>query len=398
MKLLFPVTNRVHEARQKLLLDELSKSFEIHICNYGEKDMSMTELAVDISAKFKDALEKIKPDVALIRGDRFEQLPLAMLCVYAGVPIVHLEAGDLSGVIDNKVRYAISHLADLHFATNSESEDRLLRMGFEKVYNYGSLDVEYALECSQTLKIAPGEEYLLVLYHEIPGEDRHELDQALDNVRIRKIDIKGNSDYKQGQGEEYPPQEFIGLLKNALCVIGNSSAGIKECSILGTPVVNIGSRQKNRLKTPNVLDIECMAEGIHQAIKYQLNVGHYEPSGVYYQPDTSKRIAQEIINFTKAYQMRDNYSYMSPLDKTHKELDKEKTEAIEKLNKEMADKFVRFQLDNNVRAIIINPFAQDVIVAMVMDHAKLMWREMESEEKEAIQRELAKKQGIELPQ
>src|SRR3990167_3027983 len=141
-RILFPYTNRTH-ARNQLLLNLLKEDFDVHITTYGEKDMPMANVAVDITNKFKKALE-IKPDLVLIRGDRFELLPVAMLCAYSGFKMAQIEAGDLSGVIDNKVRYAISHLSDYHFNTNEASEARLSMMGFPNVYNCGSLDVEYA--------------------------------------------------------------------------------------------------------------------------------------------------------------------------------------------------------------------------------------------------------------
>ena len=136
-KILFPATNRNHLARQQILLNKLKEYFEVHICTYGEKNMFMNDIAVDMTVKFKKALNAIQPDLVLIRGDRFELLPIAMLSAYSEIKLAQIEAGDLSGAIDNKVRYAISHLSDIHFTTNSESEERLKNMGFNQVYNVG---------------------------------------------------------------------------------------------------------------------------------------------------------------------------------------------------------------------------------------------------------------------
>src|SRR3990167_6386936 len=136
-KILFPCTSKIHWQRNQLLLNELTKNFDVHIGEYGQKDMGMSEIAVDITGKFQKALDVIKPDLVLIRADRFELLPCAMLSTYGGYKVAQIESGDLSGVIDNKVRFAISHLADYHFATNTESELRLRVMGFKHVYNHG---------------------------------------------------------------------------------------------------------------------------------------------------------------------------------------------------------------------------------------------------------------------
>lgn len=299
-KILFPSFNRVHLSRQKLLLDELSRNFQICITTYSEKELKMSEVAVDIAGKFQKALDTIKPDIALLRGDRFEMLIPATLCAYSGIPIAHIEGFDLSGVIDQKVRYAISYLSDYHFVTNEGSYNRAKSLGFENVWNFGSLDVEFALKCSQTLKTAPKCEkpYIVVLYHEIPGEDAGNVKNGVgrflkDEQNMKIVGIRGNSDYRASVGEEYSPEDFINLLEHASVVVGNSSAGIKEAPALGCGVVNIGSRQANRLKPENVIDCRCDELDIYQAIKYQMGRS-FMRSTLYYQPLTSKRICDKI--------------------------------------------------------------------------------------------------------
>ena len=91
-----------------------------------------------------------------------------------------------------------------------------------------------------------------------------------------------------------PPEQFIGLLKKSACLVGNSSAGIKECSYLGVPVVNIGTRQNGRMRAKNVVDVEYNKSAIKQAIKKQLAHGSYKKSEIYYKEGTSKKIAQAL--------------------------------------------------------------------------------------------------------
>jgi UDP-N-acetylglucosamine 2-epimerase len=87
-----------------------------------------------------------------------------------------------------------------------------------------------------------------------------------------------------------PAEDFVSLLRQAACVVGNSSAGIKECSFLGTPVVNIGGRQQGRLTAEHVLNVGYDATAIREAIAAQLAHGRYAPSSIYYRPDTSDRM------------------------------------------------------------------------------------------------------------
>ncbi len=298
MRILFPTFNRVHEARQKLLLDELSKDFKVCITTYGEKNMDMAKVSVDIAGKFQNALDKIKPDIALLRGDRYEMLIPATLCAYNKIPIAHIEGFDLSGEIDNRVRYAISFLSDYHFVTNEESYRRALSMGFKNVWNFGSLDVEYALKAPKQ-PIERTKPYIMVLYHPVENEDVLELYKALEDfIDYDIVGIKSNKDSGQSTyKEEYSPEEFINLLRGAECLVGNSSAGIKEAPALGIPVVNIGERQANRLRPKSVKDCKCEEDDIKYSIRYQLEHS-YEPAREYYQKDTSKRISSIIKSFT----------------------------------------------------------------------------------------------------
>jgi len=306
MKIAFISSNRCHQ-RQKLLLDELRKHFEVVIGNAEIEEGNMGQIASAMTSATYSFLKHHKPDLVLVRGDRSEQLSVAMMAAYMNTPIAHLEGFDLSGVIDNKVRYAISYLSDFHFVTNSESYKRAKSMNFEKVWDFGSLDVEYAISVAdRSPKIAPGSEeapkvdkYLMVLYHPILNEDKGQVYKALESFSDYKIiGVKSNKDYgDQTYIEEYSPEEFIRLLKGASCLVGNSSAGIKEAPALGVNVCNIGERQANRLKPENVRNCKCEKEDIEYAINYQLN-HKLEPSTLYYKPDTSKKIAEVIRRLT----------------------------------------------------------------------------------------------------
>ena len=103
-----------------------------------------------------------------------------------------------------------------------------------------------------------------------------------------------------------PAEEFIGLLKKSLCLVGNSSSGIKECSYLGVPVVNIGSRQDGRMRAKNVMDTDYDKQHIKLAIERQIRRGRYEPSNIYFQKDTSRKIAQ-VLARTNLYTQKKFY-------------------------------------------------------------------------------------------
>ena len=100
------------------------------------------------------------------------------------------------------------------------------------------------------------------------------------------------------------PEDFISLLSRAAVLVGNSSAGIKEGAYLGTPVVNIGSRQMGRLRAPNVCDAKPRARDIEKAIRKQLSHGRYASSKIYYRPDTSRRITDLLVKNSGYYQKK----------------------------------------------------------------------------------------------
>lgn len=284
------------------MLEELKKYFEVFEVEYTPLGKDMAEKADSTSSFFLGKFRQIEPDLLLARADRFEVLPIAMLAAYLGIPIVHIEGGDLSSVIDGKVRHSISHLADYHFPTNQDAHERLVRMGIsvDRIWNYGSLDVEFAL--SVRFKKITGKRYILVAYHPIPGEDPEELEKALkqfslgryESPRYEIVRTASNSDYGRKYGaEEYLPEDYINLVANASCCVGNSSSFFKEASVLEVGVVNIGTRQEGRLRTSNILDVPCKGLKIARGIEHQLRE-HYFRDNTYYQPDTSKKIAKKI--------------------------------------------------------------------------------------------------------
>lgn len=294
-KVLFPATNRVHLARQKLLFNELKKHFDLQIVEHEPVGNNMAEKALHTHGFFLRQLTQSDPDLVIIRADRFEMLPIAMVASYMNIPIVHIEGGDLSSVIDGKVRHAIAHLSDYHFPTNEDARQRLIRMGIpeDRIWNFGSLDVELATKVEP--KRLKENSYILVAYHPIPDEDPEEIENALKQLSDYKVvRVASNSDYGRSYGaENYSPEDYINLVRYASCCVGNSSSFFKEASVFGTPVVNVGTRQAGRLRTGNIVDAPCEWAPIARAIQYQVGNLH-EPDATYYRTDTAKHIARKL--------------------------------------------------------------------------------------------------------
>lgn len=297
-KILFPATSPIHIARNQLLLKELEKNFEVCVAVYTEKDMKMDEIACDITPKFKQALDKIKPDAVLARGDRAEILPTVMLAFYQGIKIIHIEGGAVTGdgIFDSRVRHAITKLSDIHLVTDEEARRNVILMGEnpDNVFNVGSFDVSYANQV-KTHRLFD-EDYVLVLHHAIPNEGSEIVFNAVKQAtNLKIVGARGNTDYKKSIiNEEYSSEDFISLLKYAKCFVSNSSASCKEASILGVPVCLTGRRQNGRLVGHNVIRVPHNLEEIHNVTKYQIEHGSYPPDYIYYKPN-SEQVACEIL-------------------------------------------------------------------------------------------------------
>ena len=360
--------SRIHYARQKRLLELLKKSSKVDLQlvvggsvlleKYGERflpaiqdagftvnetlfniidggsHVSMAKTAGLTALEFANTLYKLNPDVVLIRGDRFEQLALAMAAAYLNKTIAHIEGGDVSGTIDESVRHAITKLSHIHFVTNEDAKRRVIQMGENPrlIFNIGSPDVEFAALVDNKIdgsavnktgtgsKIDVNKPFLIVMQHPVTTEkyNRRNLEitlDAVDSLGLPAVIFWPNSDagtaemakairFYRERGKfknknlrfvtDLLPEDFIGLLRRAGVLVGNSSAGIKESSYLGTPVVNIGTRQSNRLRGQNVVDVGYNSAEIKKVISQQLKHGRYPQSKLYYRPSASQKIVEVL--------------------------------------------------------------------------------------------------------
>ncbi len=296
----------------------------------GGNHVAMAKTACLTALEFTNGLHTLDPDIVVICGDRFEQLAIAMTAAYLNFTIAHIEGGDVSGSIDESVRHAITKLAHVHFVTNDEAFRRVLAMGEDPryVFNTGSLDVELASRVGDAISservnsygvghaIDVNRPFVMVIQHPVTtehGQREHLLAtlRAVAALNVQAIwfwpnpdagteEMAGSLRHVREEHTELtaqmrfitnvPADEFVALLRRASCVVGNSSAGIKECSFLGTPVVNIGPRQQGRLAADHVRHVGYDAAAIRAAVEQQMGHGPYPPSTLYYRPDTSDQI------------------------------------------------------------------------------------------------------------
>ena len=281
-------------------------------------------------------MKDLKPDLILTIADRFETLPIATAASYMNIPIAHTQGGEQTGSIDESVRHATTKLSQIHFPSTLKSKQNLIKMGENKknVYLTGcpSLDLipKKIAEIDKNFfkkythvgnLINYKEPYIVILQHPVTTEYKDAKSQISETIEaIKKIDLQvvwlwpnvdaGSDDISKAIRtfrEDYNPKkiaffknfnptDFIKLIYNSKCFVGNSSSAIREGSFLGIPAVNIGSRQANREKSSNIIDVHYDATKILKAIKFQINHGKYKKSLLYGNRDAGKKISNIIKN------------------------------------------------------------------------------------------------------
>ncbi|QRR03242.1 UDP-N-acetylglucosamine 2-epimerase [Dyadobacter sandarakinus] len=272
---------------------------------------------------------RLAPDIVITIADRHETMATAIAASYLNIPLAHLQGGEVTGNIDDKVRNAITRLADVHFVATRQAKIRLVRSGEDqaKVHWVGcpAIDLAHQIVSNTDESIHDfkgihfpfaSERFLIVMQHAVTtefGEAHCQVKQTLEAVRQLNMPVLWfKPNYDPGHCDlsgmipssldddfgnclhimqDLSPQSFLRLLNQSACLIGNSSAGIREASFLGIPAVNIGSRQAGRERAHNVVDVDYQASVITKAASEQLKVGRYQPSYLYGNGNAASQIA-----------------------------------------------------------------------------------------------------------
>lgn len=258
---------------------------------------------------FADALERLKPDILVILGDRYEMLGVAAAASLAGIPIAHISGGEITlGAYDDAFRHAITKMSALHFVAHEEYRRRIIQMGEhpDSVFVVGPACADALLrlpipskeKLESDLGMILETPFLLVTYHPetrapIPSQDQiYELLAALDLLPSATLLFTGANADTDGRiinkriidfcaacpdrrlfVQSLGRIRFWQTLSLADAVVGNSSSGIIEAPFLGTPVINVGKRQEGRIRNRLVIDCPCERDAIETAIRQVLAYG-----------------------------------------------------------------------------------------------------------------------------
>lgn len=278
------------------------------------------------------AFEHLMPNIVVTVADRFETMSTAIAATYMNIPLVHIQGGEVSGNLDDRVRHAITQMSDYHFVSTAQSMKRVIRMGQnpKTVFNFGcpAMDVLINEEMSINNNIMAGyngvgdtidweKPYVLMVQHPVTtsyGDGLLQITESLEALHKLKGYQRvvlwpnpdaGSDDISKGirmfresgraDGFEFyknfSPDDYARVLANASCAVGNSSSFIREGSFLGTPVIIIGDRQKGREHGKNIMFSSYNRVDILAKIQKQIENGPYDSDNIFGRGDAGERIA-----------------------------------------------------------------------------------------------------------
>jgi len=315
--------------------NQLDVARTIHFVIEGETLLTMSKSAGLAVTEFSSAFHDLKPDVVVVIADRFECLPIAMTAAYLNIPVAHIEGGEVSGSIDESIRHAITKLSHVHFAASCEAAKRIERMGEDPtvIFPVGSTSIDVIRQLDLVdldpvrryqrefgmgamIDLQPGQ-FLVLIQHPVTTEYEENLKNiretiaALEDMRLPTVWVMPNMDagsdginkgirvFRETRKPDYVhffkslPIELYGpLLANTACILGNSSSGIRESAFLGTPSVNIGSRQTGRARGQNVMDVGYDRKEIVDTVRRQMAHGPYPADHMYGDGYASSKIVE----------------------------------------------------------------------------------------------------------
>jgi UDP-hydrolysing UDP-N-acetyl-D-glucosamine 2-epimerase len=321
--------------------DGFKPDYTFHNIIEGENPTTMAKSTGLGTIEMAMILDNLKPDVLVVVGDRFEVMAATIAAAYMNITVAHTMGGEVTGTIDESIRHAITKFAHIHFPANEDARQRIIRMGEDpaSVFNVGCPRIDLVAEelakdsYVELKELFPrfggvGKEFdlrkpfLLVSQHPVTtefGSNRSQIEAtlaALERLKMPTIMLWPNADagsddiskgirtHREKHRPEWlhvfknlPTHIYIHLMNTTACLVGNSSSGIREGVFIGTPVVNIGTRQNRRMRSDNVLDVDYGAEAIYAGIRRQLETGKRPRDHMYGEGIAGAKIAEVLAGF-----------------------------------------------------------------------------------------------------
>lgn len=315
--------------------DGFTPQARVHMLVEGETPVTMAKSTGLGLIELPTVFDRLQPDVVLTVGDRFETMATALAASYMNIALAHTMGGEVSGNIDENIRHAVTKFAHIHFPACEDAQERIVRLGEDPktVHLAGcprmDLVAEYLADGEaprpELFREGVGhdfdwdEPFLMISQHPVTteyGDGERQVAETLGAAERTGMPTvvfwpnpdAGSDDVARGVRKfrerhpdlpihffkNIPVRDYVHLMSRTACLIGNSSSGIREGAFIGTPVVNVGSRQEGRQRGKNVIDVGYDAGAIHAAILRQVENGRYASDPIYGDGRAGKRIADVL--------------------------------------------------------------------------------------------------------
>jgi UDP-hydrolysing UDP-N-acetyl-D-glucosamine 2-epimerase len=316
--------------------DGFEPSARIYMLIEGETPATMAKSTGVGLMELPTVFERLQPDVVVTVGDRFETMATTLAAAYMNIPVAHTMGGEVSGTIDESIRHAVTKFAHIHFPASKEAAERIIKLGEppETVHLVGCprIDLvadilrktgngidEHLFDLGVGSKLDLSQPFILVSQHPVTteyGEGERQIAATLEAVRetgipaivlwpnadagsediargIRKLRER-HEDEKMHFFKNLPTATYVQLMARTACLVGNSSSGIREGAYIGTPVVNVGTRQIMRERGQNVIEVPHEKDAILGAIRQQLEHGRYTMEPIYGDGTAGTQVAEVL--------------------------------------------------------------------------------------------------------
>jgi UDP-hydrolysing UDP-N-acetyl-D-glucosamine 2-epimerase len=329
------ILNRYGAVSNIIRKDGFKINYIVYTLVEGENLLTMSKSTGLSVIEFSTAFDQLKPDIVLVVADRYETLAAGVAASYMNILLAHTQGGEVTGSIDESVRHATTKLAHIHFPASLNAEKNIIKMGESKknVYLVGcpSLDLikrdklniderfkkKYSNYGVGELIIDFNKPYIVILQHPVTTEYKQikkninqtihaalkveqqivwlwpNVDAGSDvlSKSIRRVREEKKPKNIRWQ-KNYNPEDYLKLIFNASCLVGNSSSAIREGAFLGIPAVNIGNRQHNREHGKNIVHVDYNSKNILKAINQQVKKKKYSKNKIFGDGKAGEKIAK----------------------------------------------------------------------------------------------------------
>ena len=315
---------------KEILKDKTLVNTKLDILNYDDSDLGISKSFSQGVVKFSKLFKKFKPDIIIILGDKFEIFSAAVAATLNKIPITHIHGGEETvGAIDNVIRHSITKMSHIHFTSTIDYKKRVVQMGEnpKHVFNVGALGLEDIKNFNFKTKKYFEKKYninfnrktILVCFHPVTLEPKTEtiyIKKILSSLRnfknINIIFTSPNADHGYKNIEKkirlfsekrkncfyiksFGRDDFLSCLKLSSLILGNSSSGIIEAPSLKTISINLGERQKGRIKSKSVIDSAIEKQVIEKLIKKYLYKKVAKTKNYFYNPYFKQGSSEKIL-------------------------------------------------------------------------------------------------------